>query len=140
MYDKNGICNSISQYYKLLLEEVGIYSLCVICDDTTDVNHQLNLVYDEDNDTYSFDDITSVIVKKGDANQYFDYNLENANSYGQGKKPNQADELWTVWPTSIINFVVGKNDNWHLKYSSVENLKIENLDICSRKDKTSKLV
>ena len=59
-----GICNSISQYYKLLLEEVGIKSYCVICDDGTLVNHQLNMVYDEEKDMYSFDDITNVIVGK----------------------------------------------------------------------------
>lgn len=60
--NKKGICNAISQYYKLLLEELGIISYCVICDDGTQINHQLNLVYDNIEETYSFDDITSVIV------------------------------------------------------------------------------
>lgn len=58
-----GICNSISQYYKLLLEQVGIKSHCLICDDGTEIKHQLTLVYDKDNDIFSFDDVTSVIVK-----------------------------------------------------------------------------
>ena len=48
IYTKVGICNSISQYYKLLLEKVGIKSHCVICDDGTEVKHQMTLIYDKD--------------------------------------------------------------------------------------------
>ena len=81
---KIGICNAISQYYKLLLEQVGITSYCVICDDGTPVRHQLNLVYDNDYETYSFDDITSVIVNRGTKEEYFDYDLEMAHVFNQG--------------------------------------------------------
>lgn len=84
--NKIGICNAISQYYKLLLEIVDVKSYCVICDDGTEVNHQLNLVYDIDNNSYSFDDITSVIVGRGTKEEYFDYDLQYANSVNQGNK------------------------------------------------------
>ena len=60
-----GICNGISQYYKLLLERIGIKSHCVVCDDGTEINHQIVLVYNQDTDTYSFDDVTGVVVGRG---------------------------------------------------------------------------
>ena len=47
-----GLCNSISQYYKLLLEYNDIYSVCVICDNLSHRNHQINLVYSKDNDIF----------------------------------------------------------------------------------------
>lgn len=105
---KKGICNAISQYYKLLLEIVGIKSYCVICDDATEVNHQLNLVYDSDNDSYSFDDITSVIVGRGTIEDYFDYDLQFANSINQGNKNIMNDQSFVVLPEDYINYLVNR--------------------------------
>lgn len=111
IYNHKGICNSISQYYKLLLEEVGIKASCVICDDGTPVKHQLNLVYDDINDSYSFDDVTSVIVNRGTIEDFFDYNLEFANSVDQGNEIVLDDKYWVILPNDYINYLVGKNSD-----------------------------
>jgi hypothetical protein len=79
---KKGLGNAISQLYKLLLEKAGIYSLCYICNDRCLIFHELNLV--KMGDTYSFDDISSVIAKKGNAEDYFNYDLNGAYERGQG--------------------------------------------------------
>ena len=110
IYHKKGICNAISQYYKLLLEKVGIKSHCIICDDGTEVAHQLNLVYNDETDTYSFDDITSVIVKKGSSYDYFDYDLKFASSINQGNKKVMGNQNYLILPESYINYLV-KRDN-----------------------------
>ena len=114
-----GICNSISQYYKLLLEEVGIKSYCVICDDGTLVNHQLNMVYDEEKDMYSFDDITNVIVGSGDLSTFFDYDLETANSLNQGNKEILDDNKWVILEEEYISYLVGKESP---KYKTIDKL------------------
>lgn len=103
-----GICNGISQYYKLLLERIGIKAHCVICDDTTEINHQMVLVYNQDTDSYSFDDITGVIVGRGTNEEYFDYDVETANKYGQGLKPIFEERCFVVLPEEYINFVVNR--------------------------------
>lgn len=105
---KKGICNAISQYYKLLLEIVGIKSYCVICDDGTKVNHQLNLVYDSSNDSYSFDDITSVIVGRGTIEDFFDYDLQSANLVNQGNKNIMNDQSFVILPEDYINYLVNR--------------------------------
>ena len=101
-----GICNGISQYYKLLLERIGIKSHCVVCSDGTEVNHQMLLVYNQDTDTYSFDDVTSVIVGRGTKEEYFDYDIEHANRFGQGNKRIYEDREFVILPEEYINFVV----------------------------------
>jgi len=110
IYYQKGICNAISQYYKLLLEELGIKALCVICDDNTLVNHQLNLVYDDINDSFSFDDITSVIVGRGSMEEFFDYDISFANSVNQGNKAIIDDDYWLILPNDYINFLIGRNN------------------------------
>lgn len=55
---KKGICNSLSVIYKLLLEKANIYSMCVCVK-----GHMINLVQN-DNGTFSFDDVTKVIIKR----------------------------------------------------------------------------
>lgn len=110
--ERKGICNAISQYYKLLLEEVGIPAYCVICDDGTQVKHQLNLVYDDYQKTYSFDDITSVIVGRGTIDEYFDYNLECANFLQQGNIAIMNDKKWVILPEGYINYLVGREENF----------------------------
>lgn len=114
---KKGICNAISQVYKLLLEKVGIYSLCVICDDGSDVRHQLNLVYDEENNTFSFDDITNAIINKSDKEKFFDYDMEDANLYNQGNKVVFNNQNWMCLPTDYIYCIVGREDKSYLKYN-----------------------
>lgn len=106
IYKNNGICNGISQYYKLLLEKINTKSYCVICDDGTLVKHQLNLVYNDEIESYSFDDVTSVIVGRGDVSDYFDYDLSFANSVGQGNKVIMGNECFFILPESYINFLV----------------------------------
>ena len=101
-----GICNGISQYYKLLLERIGIKSHCVVCDDGTEVNHQIVLVYNQDTDTYSFDDVTGVVVGRGTQEEYFDYDVSQANKYGQGNKRIYEGRAFIVLPEEYINFVV----------------------------------
>lgn len=105
-----GICNSISQYYKLLLETVGIEAHCVICDDGTAVKHQLNLVYDKDNDSYSFDDVTSVIVKRGSKEDYFDYDRKQANSMDQGNVLLFNKDGFFLLPEPYVSFLVGRKE------------------------------
>ena len=107
-----GICSSISQYYKLLLEQVGIKSYCVICDDGTPVYHQLTLVYDNESGTYSFDDITSVIVKRGEKQDFFDYDIEYAKSKGQGNKKVMDNEEFFILPEEYINCLVGREKSF----------------------------
>jgi len=110
--NKMGICNGISQYYKLLLGEVGIAAYCVICDDGTPVRHQLNLVYDDSEKTYSFDDVTSVIVGRGITDEYFDYNLESANFLNQGNVEIMNDKKWVILPENYINALVGREKSF----------------------------
>ena len=67
---KKGICNSLAVIYKLLLEKANIYSMCVCIK-----GHMINLVQN-DNDTFSFDDVTKAIMKRDFKNS----NLEIKNS------------------------------------------------------------
>lgn len=134
IYEKNGICNAISQYYKLLLERVGVASRCVVCDDGTNVNHQLNLVYDKENDGYSFDDVTSVIVNRGTIDVFFDYDIEFANSVSQGNKEVMEDLFWVNMPDNNINYLVGRDfideeDNFNIpgNIESIKKKKINNV-------------
>lgn len=128
--DKKGICNAISQYYKLLLEVVGIKSYAVICDDGTEVNHQLNLVYDEENDSYSFDDITSVVVKRGNIDEYFDYDLEYSHSIKQGTKEIMDKQEFVILPEEYINYLVNREESFS------ENLDLLPTNIISLKNKS----
>lgn len=128
--NNKGICSAISQYYKLLLEEVKITSYCVICDDGTPVNHQLSLVYDSDSGVYSFDDITSVIVNKGNKSDFFDYDIEGAKSKGQGLKKIMDNEEFVILPEDYINYLVGREKSFS------EMLKFIPRNICSIKNLT----
>jgi len=114
--NKKGVCNAIAQVYKLLLEKVNIYSLCAICDDSTSVKHQLNLVYDEELDSFSFDDITSVIVNRGTIDDFFDYDLEDAKKNMQGLNPARKDKYWLFLTTGVVYHLVGRIDSEYLKF------------------------
>ena len=112
VFNNKGICSAISQYYKLLLEQVGIKSYCIICDDGTAVNHQFTMVYDEGHNAYSFDDITSVIVGKGNKREFFDYDCDYARSKGQGHKKIMEDEKFVVLPEEYIDYLVGRRQSF----------------------------
>ena len=116
-----GICNGISQYYKLLLEKVGIKAYCVICSDGSEVGHQLNLVYDGEHGTYSFDDVTSVIVNRGTADEYFDYDLEFANSVNQGNAPVVNGQHFVILPEGWVNFLVCRDNSLSENLTSLPN-------------------
>lgn len=120
-----GICNSIAQYYKLLLEYNGIYSACVICDNMLPRNHQINLVLDNETSTYSFDDVTTAVISKNLKDKCFDYDLDSARDINQGIRPvgflmrdnnNLFNSFGVILSSSLINYYVGRNDNSYLKY------------------------
>ncbi len=112
IYEKKGICNAISQVYKLLLEKIGIYSMCICCNDSTVVPHQLNLVYNKEENIFSFDDITSVIVDRGTKEDFFNYDLEDANKLGQGNSDVTPGQKWLALPTEMVYFLVGRTDEF----------------------------
>jgi len=89
--NKIGICNGIAQVYMLLLKKVGIKSVCICCDDSTEVSHQLNLVKGENG--FSFDDVTNGILKSN-KEDYFDYDLDAAHAFEQGNRTMFDDSYW----------------------------------------------
>lgn len=104
LYD-SGICNGFSKLYKLLLEEVGIYSLCVNCMikyNNQFVGHQLNLVYDDELKTFSFDDVTYGIIKQT-KNEYFDYDNPEQKEM-QGCVPTHGNIRWVIQDDNLINW------------------------------------
>jgi|GEM_PF-2530293 len=118
--DKKGVCNAISQVYKLLLEKVDIYAICVLCDNLQEVIHQLNLVYNKDEKTYSFDDVTSVIVGMGSGEDFFNYDLEDANRLGQGNKTLLDDEKWLAFDTEVLYSLISRFDKRYKNLGVVE--------------------
>ncbi len=107
--EKIGICSSISQVYKLLLEKENIYSMCILCHDGSEVIHQILLVQNED-ETLSFDDATSVIVKRGTEEDFFDYDLEDAKALGQGLIPILRNQNFVPLSSLFVHLVVGRED------------------------------
>ena len=107
MDNNKGICNSISLYYKMLLELLNIKSYCVACDNNEKTGHMLNIVYDKDRDLYSFDDITSVIVGQAGNDVFFDYDVKTANKYGQGNKLVTDDSYFIVMPDNMYDSSLG---------------------------------
>ena len=128
VFNNKGICSAISQYYKLLLEQVGIKSYCIICDDGTAVNHQFTMVYDEGHNAYSFDDITSVIVGRGEKKDFFDYDIVQAKSKGQGNKEIMDSEQFVVLPEEYINYLLSREK------SPIQTIEKLPLNISSVKD------
>ena len=130
LHNHKCLCHSASQVYKKLLELNYIYSVCVICDNIMPVNHQIVLVYDDDSDSYSFDDITSYLVGLGSIEECFDYDLEGAKKFNQGVRPvgylitSKVSEIpdnmrgfGIIWPTEAVDALFGDFDNqFHLQY------------------------
>ncbi len=112
VFDNVGICSSISQYYKLLLEQVGISSYCVVCDNGMPVKHQIAMVYDESSNSYSFDDITSVIVGLGNKSDFFDYDISKANRNGQGKAPVIDNQNFVILAEEYIDYLVDRRQSF----------------------------
>lgn len=104
-----GICSSISQVYKLLLEKINIESICFCCNDTTEIFHQILLV--KENNSYSFDDITSVIVGRNDLFNCFGYDVSYANMVHK-----QTDFFGL--PSEIIDAIIGRKTK---KYNERKN-------------------
>lgn len=108
-----GICNVFSQIYKLLLEKVGIYSICINCtikNDIQFVGHQLNLVYDDETNDFSFDDVTFGIIKK-ETEEYFDYDDPNNKEEMQGCTPIYDNVKWMIVEDDLINFYAKRQEN-----------------------------
>jgi len=134
-----GICNGFAQVYKLLLEKIGIYSMCINCAieyKNEYVGHQLNIVYNDETDTYSFDDITFGIQN----NSTYDYfNYDNPEEKGQGIGPitkyNSKDIKWAVMSEGMINWYAKRDHSpveppTRLKplFNSPQEMLIENRD------------
>lgn len=112
-----GVCIAIASYYKVLLRYIGIKSEVIGTNDETPVHHVLNVVYNIDTDTYSFDDVTSRITRPREKCYCFDYDIEDANKIGQGIKPLffKKEEKWLCFP-SIDRMT---NDN-KLKFNDIK--------------------
>lgn len=140
IYNKVGVCNGIAQTYRILLELNNIYSLCVNCDNGMEVSHQLNLVYDKTHYTYSFDDITSVLIGIDSKDNLFDYDKEYASSINQGNKNimNEEDGEWMFLTALYLDTLLGRKSdfykqfnidngfNWHLP-SNIKSIKKSNI-------------
>ena len=133
---KKGICNSLAVVYKLLLEKANIYSMCVCVK-----GHMINLVQN-DNNTFSFDDVTKGIMKKdfnnnnisikdqkfldiiypiGDIYDYYNYSYKKAKKLGQGLQTfnNRYTNKKIRWlPISTIDYAYKliKKNNYDYLY------------------------
>ncbi len=115
-----GICNSISYYYKVLLEQVDVYSLIVFCRDGNDL-HTIVLV-DNGDQTFSFDDVSMAIYgkeKPGDTfnlTNQFDYDPEDAIGMNQGINDVgtfSKNLKYLFFPSSGVNIFFGKSDEYY---------------------------
>lgn len=118
MNNQIGVCNGIAKYYKLLLEKIGIYSYCINCTilyNGEPLGHQLNLVYDEEKNTFSFDDITMAIlnINKDKKQTYLDFDLQEANTKIEkyGTIPQYNGTLWYILLEDNINMLFGREKN-----------------------------
>lgn len=135
-----GVCNAISQYYKLLLEEVFIFSFCVNCKIFYNgelLAHQLNLVYDSVNQTFSFDDITCEILKKkqGFSFSYFNFDLDEANKKNEryGIVFISGISIWQILTEDYINVIIGRKKN-EVKILYLDGLDEEKIYISNNND------
>ena len=112
---EKGVCNGFTQIYKVLLEKIGVYAMCLNCAvefNNEYVGHQLNLVYDDEFDAYSFDDITFGI-QNNTTEEYFNY--ENPEEKIQGIGPITTFNLkkikWTVLGDEYINIYMKRDSS-----------------------------
>ena len=92
-----GVCNSISQYYKILLAKAGVQSSVVITH-----KHAVNYVYNSLTNTYSIDDVTMGVIFNN-SSLFFDYDIKRANLFGQLKRPTLPGMMLVVSSGSFIN-------------------------------------
>lgn len=79
------ICNGGTDcLYKSLLEKNGIYSVRVVCNNKMPLDHCVNLVYNSETKSFSFDDISSYLYGLASKDECFDYDLEDAKKLNQG--------------------------------------------------------
>lgn len=140
---RKGICNSLAVVYKLLLEKANIYSMCVCMK-----GHMINLVQNE-NGTFSFDDVTKGIMKRdfnndnvsikekkfldmiypiGNIDDYFNYSYEKAKLLGQGIQPfnDRHTNKEVNWlPISTIDYAYKpiKKNNYDYLYLKNDSIK-----------------
>ena len=133
-----GVCSSISQYYKFLLDEVNVQSYYTVCsldinladygfeDTYQSVNHALNVIYDVDTDTYSFDDLTLAIINK-DVNNYFAFDMNQAHLYNIGHNNVLKGIKFKIVDEAYIDMVSGRREKTHLRNQIIHDIpKVKN--------------
>ena len=133
VFKKKGVCNSICQYYKLLLDEIDIPSYYVVCNmnntledfgfDKNDktIPHALNVVYDIDSDKYSFDDISLAIIKN-DLNNYFAFDLKKAYQYNLGQSNVLKGIKFKTIDEAYIDMISGRRDKTHIRDKNIQDI------------------
>lgn len=157
---EKGVCNGFAQVYKVLLEKIGVYSMCLNCAveyNNEYIGHQLNFVYDDEIDAYSFDDITFGI-QNNTTEEYFDYDNpeEKAQGVGPITKVDSKEIKWAVVGDEYVNLYMKRDfsplqrpqelkklfnsptnmlieDRKELQKYGVNIKKIDNCDIISRR-------
>ena len=160
MVTEKGVCNGFAQVYKVLLEKIGVYSMCLNCAveyNNEYIGHQLNFVYDDEIDTYSFDDITFGI-QNNTTEEYFNYDdpEEKAQGVGPITKVDSKEIKWAVVGDEYVNLYMKRyfsplqrpqelkklfnsptnmliEDRKELQKYGVNIKKIDNCDIISRR-------
>lgn len=135
-----GLCNSDSIIYKLLLEMNDIYSAVYICDNSEIRLHALNIVYDKENNSYSFDDISTYTAARVNmdvtSEMFFDYDLEYANNvlkqgfmpsipnnaalFVKNGVPMENGKVFYKYSPELVNFQIGRTSNEWLKQFDLE--------------------
>ena len=74
------------------------------------VGHQLNLVYDDETNNFSFDDITFGIIKRT-TEEYFDYDNPNDKEELQGYAQIYNGIKWMIVGDDLINYYSKRQKN-----------------------------
>ena len=135
-----GICNSISQYYKLILEKLGIPSYYVVCTCVEDlakhqdelkefsytisgdvsVGHALTVNYDDDTKSYGIDDLTLAVINK-DKDNYFNYDISKAHFLKQGLTDILPNIKWHIIDEAYIDMISGRRNSNSLIRKIIKN-------------------
>lgn len=129
LYNSIGICNTITQFYMLLLEKAGIYAQQICSSDGSEVVHAYAIVQSSTG-YFSFDDPTSVIVKRGSKDDFFNYTIEEAYSNNQGLEEkfdwNDNKHFLLIDPAGL--FVTVKRNDYKSFYSNLLYLDYKDLN------------
>ncbi len=130
---KYGICSTIPEIYKLMLEKIGVKSETVICDDNSEVFHKLNIILDEEKNTWFFSDATRGIFaeKKDDDFAYGSERVKTINQKIKGEFPAalydfilKGEQNQTVKKKNELGlFILPENIYEGFNYNSKEKLK-----------------